>query len=371
MKPQELAAFIQKWNPEGRDQMSILLASQLEKAHCPAFPTTAGALIHSMGQAQTEGVKRALLGMYPDYHSVQLAEKTDKGELEIHLLTLGQLDQENFHGEAALWVPPLGADTSFEAFQEIIGHLRAPDGCPWDRQQTHQTLRMHLLGETYEALAAMDANNPQQMAEEFGDLLLQIVLNAQIASETGGFNMATVLQGIHRKIVRRHPHVFGDVIVDGVGDVLTNWEAIKAAERQANGAANGEEKPKGLLDGVPEVFPSLAQAQEIQERAARVGFDWHEIAPVLAKVLEELDELQNAETVEEREAELGDLLFAVVNLSRWLKVDAESALRATNQRFRRRFAYVEEQARLSGHAMSTMTLEELDDFWNQAKKLGL
>lgn len=371
MKPQQLAVLMQKWNPEGDVQMSVLPAIHLEKAHCPIFPTAASALIHSMGQTQTGGVKRALLAMYPDDHSLQLAVIDDQGEYEIHLSSLSQLDQKNFPGEAVLWVPPLGADTSFEAFQEIIGHLRAPDGCPWDRQQTHQTLRMHLLGETYEALAAMDANNPLQMAEEFGDLLLQIVLNAQIASESGGFNMAKVLQGIHRKIVRRHPHVFGEVIVDGVGDVLTNWEAIKAAERQADGAANGEEKPKGLLDGVPEVFPSLAQAQEIQERAARVGFDWHEIAPVLAKVLEELDELQKAGTAEERESELGDLLFAVVNLSRWLKVDAESALRATNQRFRRRFAYVEEQARLSGHAMSTMTLDELDVFWNQAKELGL
>mgnify|MGYP001030110184 FL=1 len=373
MKPEQLTALILKWTGDGHQQLSLLPASQLKEAHCPSFPTSAGALLHGLVPELGRGVKEALLAIYPASHPMELAHLQADGSLLFQNLVLGELDTllKRTQGEVALFVPALGPDTSFEAFQEIIGHLRAPDGCPWDRQQTHQTLRTHLLGETYETLAAMDANDPQQMVEEFGDLLLQIVLNAQVASETGDFNMATVLQGIHRKIVRRHPHVFGEVLVDGVGDVLTNWEAIKAEERKEDQAANGTEKPKGLLDGVPEVFPSLAQAQEIQDRAARVGFDWHEIAPVIAKVLEELDELQQAETPEEQEAELGDLLFAVVNLSRWLKVDAESALRATNQRFRRRFAYVEEQARKIGHAMSTMTLDEMDVFWNQAKALGL
>ena len=255
-------------------------------------------------------------------------------------------------------------------FKRSSPTYRAPDGCPWDRAQDHQTLRTHLLGETYEALAAMDENDPAHMAEEFGDLLLQVVLNAQIASETGDFSMATVLQGIYRKIVRRHPHVFGEVQVEGVGDVLTNWDAIKAEERSQNAAA-GAEKPKGLLDGIPLVFPSLAQALEIQDRAARVGFDWPEIAPVLAKVLEELDEVQQAQTPAEQEAEIGDLLFAVVNLGRWYKVDAETALRGTNLRFRRRFGYVEEQARLAGHTMKTMTLDEMDVLWDEAKAKGM
>ena len=373
MNHQQIAAMLNLWGADGNAQISLVPAILLKSAHCPCFPTSAGALIHSLTPDLARDAKAALLAIYPAGHRLELAYQDEAGQTVQQKLVLGELDtvMVQLCCEVALFVPALGPDTSFEAFQEIIGHLRAPDGCPWDREQTHQTLRMHLLGESYEILAAMDANDPQHMAEEFGDLLLQIVLNAQIASETGDFNMATVLQGIHRKIVRRHPHVFGEVIVDGVGDVLTNWEAIKAEERKEHQATNGEEAPKGLLDGVPEVFPSLAQAQEIQDRAARVGFDWHEIAPVIGKVLEELDEVQKAETPEEQEAELGDLLFSVVNLSRWLKVDAESALRASNQTFRRRFAYVEGKANETGHAMSTLTLDEMDVFWNEAKQLGL
>ncbi len=373
MNPKSLAAILTLWNPDGSQQISLMPASRLVDAHCPPFPTSEGAILHSLIPAQVRNIKDVLLTIYPASHPLQLASCLESDSPLRQDLVLGELDTVTGqqHGEMAIWVPSLGADTSFEAFQEIIGHLRAPDGCPWDRKQTHQTLRMHLLGEAYETLAAMDANDPREMAEEFGDLLLQIVLNAQIASETGDFNMALILQGIHRKIVRRHPHVFGEVTVEGVGDVLSNWEAIKAEERSAAQAANGQEKPKGLLDGVPEIFPSLAQAQEIQDRAARVGFDWPDIRPVIDKVLEELDELQQAETPEDQEAELGDLLFAAVNVGRWLKVDAESALRSTNQRFRRRFGYVEEQARKAGRVMSTMTLDEMDAFWDEAKSLGM
>lgn len=373
MSKSNLTAAMNLLDLDGQTQLSLVPAASLKKAHCPNFPTSAAALIHGLTPDLAGDVKAALLAVFPAGHRMELLLGLDTKQPSRRALVLGELDtqMEGAIGEAALFVPDLGPDTSFEAFQEIIGHLRAPDGCPWDRAQNHQTLRTHLLGEAYEALAAMDANDPGHMAEEFGDLLLQIVLNAQIASETGDFTIATVLQGIYRKIVRRHPHVFGDVIVDGVGDVLTNWEAIKAAEREANSNHNGEEKPKGLLDGVPLIFPSLAQAQEIQDRAARVGFDWPEIAPVIAKVLEELDEIRQAETNEEKEEEVGDLLFAVVNLGRWLKVDTEAALRATNQKFRRRFAYVEEKAREAGRTMQTMTLSEMDLFWDEAKEKGL
>ena len=205
----------------------------------------------------------------------------------------------------------------------------------------------------------------QGLKEELGDLLLQILLHAQISVESGEFNMADVLEGINRKIVRRHEHVFGDVKVADAHGVVQNWEKIKQQEREENGV----EESKGLLDGIPTSFPALAQAQSIQDRAARVGFDWKEIEPVMDKVMEEYREVQEAPDEQERAKELGDLLFAVVNLVRWYKVDAESALRETNLKFRKRFAYIEQKSRETGKPMQEMTLDEMDVFWNEAKKL--
>jgi tetrapyrrole methylase family protein/MazG family protein len=202
------------------------------------------------------------------------------------------------------------------------------------------------------------------LKEELGDLLLQILLHAQIAVESGEFSMADVIEGINRKIVYRHPHVFGDVQVADANGVVQNWEKLKQQER----TENGTEETKGLLDGIPVSFPALAQAQSIQDRAARVGFDWKEIEPVMDKVMEEYREVQEAPNAEERAKELGDLLFAVVNLVRWYKVDAESALRETNLKFRKRFAYIEKKSRETGKPMQEMTLDEMDVFWNEAKK---
>jgi tetrapyrrole methylase family protein/MazG family protein len=266
---------------------------------------------------------------------------------------------------SVLYLPALGADTSLEAFQEIIARLRAPDGCPWDREQTHSSLRQNLLEETYETLASLDDEDPAGMAEEFGDLLLQIVLHAQIASEDGEFTMADVLRGINTKIVSRHPHVFGNARLDNVEGVLSNWEKLKAKERKANGV----DVIKGLLDGVPIALPALTQAQQYQERAGRVGFDWKEIEPVFEKLLEEMREVREAADAESRAEELGDLLFAMVNLVRWYKVDAESALRKANQKFRSRFKHIEKRAREEGRSLADMTLEEMDVFWDEAKNL--
>jgi tetrapyrrole methylase family protein/MazG family protein len=262
-----------------------------------------------------------------------------------------------------LYVPRLGEGASLESFQEIVAHLRAPDGCPWDREQTAQSLRTHLMEEAYEALAAIDADDPGAMAEEFGDLLLQIVLQAQIASEEGLFTMADVVRGIHSKIVRRHPHVFGDAKIDDVGGVLTNWERLKEAERQTSG-----ETEKGLLDGVPLALPALSQAQEYQDRAARVGFDWPEIEGVLDKIVEEIREVRDSANAEELAAEIGDLLFALVNLARWKQVDAESALRGAGARFKRRFGYIERGARARGKKLTDMTLDEMEALWQEAKR---
>jgi tetrapyrrole methylase family protein/MazG family protein len=261
----------------------------------------------------------------------------------------------------ALYIPPLPG--ALEQFQETIAHLRAPEGCPWDREQTHRTLRGNLMEETYEVLEALDREDPRELAEELGDLLLQILLHAQIATEAGDFRMADVIAGIDEKIHRRHPHVFGQTKVDGVGQVLQNWEEIKAVER--NGKAGGQ---TGLFDGVPLSLPALEQAVSYQKRAARVGFDWPTIDGVKAKIAEETGELEAARGEQEITHELGDLFFAVVNLARWLKVDAESALREANARFRTRFGYVEAAAARIGKPLKEMTLEELDALWEEAKK---
>ncbi len=220
------------------------------------------------------------------------------------------------------------------------------------------------MEESYEALEAIDSGNSASMCEEFGDLLLQIVLNAQIASEAGHFNMTDVVKGIHHKITSRHPHVFGDLELKDVNGVLENWERLKEKER------GKKKEDKGLLDGVPLSLPALTQAQEYQDRAARVGFDWPEIEGVLEKVVEEIQEVKTANNQEELADEIGDLFFALVNLARWKKVDAESALREANLKFKKRFAYVEQGAKGQGRSLSDMTLEEMDALWNEAKTAG-
>jgi tetrapyrrole methylase family protein / MazG family protein len=283
------------------------------------------------------------------------------------VVRLGDLEPSIFdlQPSTCLYVPSLGEGTSLESFAEIVAHLRAPDGCPWDKEQTHQTLRKHLLEESYETLSAIDADDKAGMREEFGDLLLQILLNAQIASETKDFNFTEVVKHIYDKIVRRHPHVFGDVKLDDVDGVLQNWEKLKEKERK------GKKEDKGILDGVPSSLPALSQAQEYQDRAARVGFDWPEIEGVLDKIREEIEEIKQAQNLEQVTGELGDLFFVLVNLARWRKVDAESALREANLKFKRRFAYVEKSAKEQGRNLSDMTLEEMDAFWNEAKRLGM
>ncbi|HEY5119360.1 MAG TPA: nucleoside triphosphate pyrophosphohydrolase, partial [Anaerolineales bacterium] len=281
---------------------------------------------------------------------------------EVEDLPLHAIDRsEKIAHLTALYVPPL-TKGALEEFQETVAHLRAPEGCPWDREQTHKSIRGNLLEETYEALEALDRDDPVHLAEELGDLLLQILLHAQIATEAGEFRMADVVGGVDAKIRRRHPHVFGEVKVNGVGDVLRNWEEIKAGEREQEG-----NEDRGLFGGVPLAMPALEQAIGYQKRAARVGFDWPEIGGVRAKLDEELGELDAAENDEEREAELGDLIFAAVNYARWVKVDPEAALREANARFRTRFEHVEAAAKRLGKPLKGMSLEELDALWEQAK----
>jgi len=249
---------------------------------------------------------------------------------------------------------------TFEAFCRIIATLRGPEGCPWDREQTHLSLKPYLVEEAYEAVEALDLEDSRRLCEELGDLLLQIGLHAQIAEESGQFRISDILRHINEKLIRRHPHVFGDVEVSGSQEVLLNWEEIKREEGKPE---------KSLLDGIPKDIPSLAYSQIIQQRAARVGFDWPNIDGVLDKVAEEIEEIRQAQTHQQKVDEFGDLLLALANAARWLQIDLEGALRQANHRFSRRFACMETLCRQRGISMNGMPIEELDSLWEEAKAI--
>jgi tetrapyrrole methylase family protein/MazG family protein len=251
----------------------------------------------------------------------------------------------------------------------LSNRLRAPDGCPWDREQTHQTLRNHLLEEAYEVYDALAGGATPELAGELGDLLLQVVLHAQLAAEEGVFDLTDVWQALATKIVRRHPHVFGEAEARTASDVNRQWERIKAGERAAAAAADktGTAQPKSALDGISRALPALAASQEMQERAANLGYDWPSIDGVLDKVREEVGELVEAEGAEHRAEELGDLLFVLVNVGRKTGIEVEAALRAANDKFRRRFRHVERAAAGQGVALRDMTFEQLDALWAAAK----
>lgn len=342
-------------------KLILLEAGTLASAHVLPYPPDIPVLFTNVdSQILAQQLKIVLLTTYPREHHVIWVVYGKKREENIADIT-----GKDAGTTTCLYVPALGEGTSFESFAEIVAHLRAPNGCPWDREQTHETLRKHLLEESYEAISAIDSGDFADMREEFGDLLLQIVLQSQIANEEGQFNINQVVHGIHSKIVRRHPHVFGDVQLDGVDGVLANWEKLKEKERSE------KKEERGALDGVPLALPALSQAQEYQDRAGRVGFDWPEIDGVLDKVKEEIDEIKNAETDFELASEIGDLFFALVNVARWKKIDAESALRGTNMKFKKRFAYVEQGAKKQYRNLSELSLDEMDALWNEAKKQGI
>ena len=243
---------------------------------------------------------------------------------------------------------------------EVIEALRAPDGCPWDGEQTHRSLRPYLLEETYELLEAIEAGNTDDVSEELGDILLQVFMHHAIAQEAGDFTIADVAKHATAKMVHRHPHVFGDVEVAGADEVLTNWEGLKNKEQRKRGRVSA-------LEGAPKTLPALAWALSLQKRAARVGFDWKDKEGVLEKVAEEAQELAAEDDRERQGEELGDLMFAVVNLARHLRLNPEDALRTSAQRFYRRFEDVERAARDNGKDVREMEPEDLDRLWDQAK----
>jgi tetrapyrrole methylase family protein/MazG family protein len=249
----------------------------------------------------------------------------------------------------------------------LVARLRAPDGCPWDREQTHRSLAKFVLEEAYEVYDALEQGSTPALAEELGDLLLQVVLHAQYAAEDGVFDMTDVYRQVMTKIVRRHPHVFGDVVAASAAEVIRNWEMIKATERAEAGEVAPDAAMPAAFAGLSRTLPALAYAQEMQERAASLGYDWAEVTGVLEKIVEEAGELSRATDEHQQREELGDLLLVIVNLGRRLGVDAESALRAASAKFARRFASVERMAAEQGADLRSLTIEELDLMWKSAK----
>ena len=351
----------------------VLLDAADLKAHLlqPELHTLIGQVYD---QFTASDVKLALSEKYgDDYevvvgHALGIPEQQQMIKVPIH--ELDRLD--GYHNLSLIYVPRSEHEElrnrSFERLHEIVAALRNPDGgCPWDIEQTHQSIRKNFIEELYEALEAIDEDDPEKMQEEFGDVLLQIMLHSQMEEELGSFNVFDVLETLNKKLIYRHPHVFGDTAAKSAEDALQSWEAMKAKEQQANGIA---EQRKSKLDGIPKDLPATLTAHKLQKKAAKVGFDWDTIEPVLAKIKEEIAELEEAiANLDEREQmkELGDLMFAVINAARFINADPEEALAYTNIKFKRRFQYIEEQLRINGKTFDDTDLIEMDRWWEEAK----
>ncbi len=249
--------------------------------------------------------------------------------------------------------------SQFDSLVSIIAQLRSPGGCPWDREQTHTSLKENLLQECYETLEALDEGDSQKLGEELGDLLMQVVMHAQIATEAGEFKLGEVISKINQKLIRRHPHVFADIEARNTEEVLHNWEALKKEER-------GE--GQSMLSGVPKEMPALSYSQEVQRRVARVGFDWDDTDGVIDKLVEEVREFKEIQDKEQKAGEFGDLLFTLANIASHLGINLEAALRQTNKRFYQRFAYMEDVCRQRGVSLSELSFAEQNALWEEAKK---
>jgi tetrapyrrole methylase family protein/MazG family protein len=314
--------------------------------------------VHDRDAATT--LKLALLDIYPPGHPVTTLTALGTDDEAVRTIPLSELDHRPTSYLDSIFVPalpPLDDLRRFDGLYAIIERLHAPDGCPWDREQTHVSLRPHLLEEAYEALEAIDAGDPSRLAEELGDVLLQVLMHAAVAARAGEFTFADVTEHIARKLLRRHPHVFGEATAKTAEEVWQSWETLKKAE-----------KPRtSILEGVPPSLPALAASQSIQGRARRVGFDWPDIEGPLEKLIEEVHEFAHAKDEGDREDEFGDILFVLANIAQRLGVDAEQALRRANAKFRRRFGAVEEIARNRNVDLKDLDLDGLDALWDEAK----
>lgn len=366
----------------GLDPAAGLSIVGAEKLPEMALGSNQGLLVLGQGPAHLPAVLAVIRGNYPADHLLSVMTNPGTPTPRVEQRRAQELGPEACGEDPwAIYVPP-GAHPArgqnFGQLVQVMATLRGPDGCPWDREQNHTTLRPYMLEEAYEAVSAINAGDLAGLQEELGDVLLQVVFHAQMAREAGTFDIDDVIRSITEKLIRRHPHVFGATEVSGAAEVVQNWEAIKAAERAGKAGETPAEESAAtpapdpaLLDGVGQGMPALLRAYKVQRKAAKVGFDWPDIEGPLAKVHEELAELQAAYQSGDRaryEEEFGDLLFAAVNVARFLQVDPEVALTATVDKFVRRFAYIEAQARRNRKKLSEMGLAEMDRLWDEAKR---
>lgn len=295
---------------------------------------------------------------YPAGHHLQLVRKENQTDLSLEAL----IENKDLFAEADyLIIFPLAENRSFETFQNTVAILRGPNGCPWDKKQTHQSIRSDFLQEAYELLDGLDRANNDMIIEELGDVLFHVILQTQMGIDNGEFNMGDVISYANEKIISRHVHVFGSPEEITPDQVTQRWEQIKQKEREK------QHKKGGLLDGISRSMPALSMAYSYQVRAAKTGFEWENEADLWEKLAEELDEFQKAETYADREAELGDILFCIVNLSRWYKIDPETALRTVNAKFYDRVHYIEEQAAKQQKTLFDLPREEKGKYWNEYK----
>jgi tetrapyrrole methylase family protein/MazG family protein len=347
-----------------------LAALQPEEVAGKIIPTVPLLVAQVYNRRLASTVKLALSEYYPDEWQVKLIRAAGvPGEEQIITIPLYELDRHNFTNHlSTLYVPPIDEMTALrlpETLRYITMRLRRdPDGCPWDRKQTHQSLKRYVIEETYEVIEALEENDLEHLAEELGDLLLQVYLHAEIARQEGDFSIGDVFEHINAKLIRRHPHVFGDVQVSGAGQVVKNWEEIK---RQERAAAGKDVQQESVLDRVPQASPALMVAQEYQKRVARIGFEFASIDEINAKLDEELAEFQQATRAEEQQEEIGDILFMVAKLALAHKIDAEEALRLANRKFRQRFQALEKLLRQEEHPHESYSTKEWAALWNKAK----
>jgi len=316
-------------------------------------------------------VKLTLMEELPDHYKIKIVTAAGSSLQELKEIELYELDRETtINNLTSVYIPPVTDDTilyhKFSSFRHIIAELRGPNGCPWDKEQTHQSLKKYLIEECYELLEAIDKDDIDHIIEELGDVLLQVVLHAQIGEDEGMFSIDDVIKGVAEKMVRRHPHVFGQQSVTDSGEVLANWEEIKKKEK-------GTREEQSILDAVASSLPALSKAFHLQKKAAKVGFDWPSVDGAWEKVKEELKEFEDEIAVNKDQSfimkEFGDLLFAFVNVGRHYKIEPEEALSSTNVKFYDRFGYIEKMAIEHNRQLQNMSLEEMDHYWNEAKKL--
>lgn len=312
-------------------------------------------------------VKLTLMQVYPDDYEVVIADALGVlGQEKIIKVPLYELDRQDcFTNLTSIYVPPAREDSiyyrQFSYLVNIMRKLRSPEGCPWDQKQTHESLRSYLIEEAYEFIDAINQQDDSAMVEELGDVLLQVIFHAVVAEDRYGFSLSEVIETLTEKLIRRHPHVFGAVQADTPDEVIQTWDEVKKSE--------GKRKKVSILDDIPKSFPAVLTAYEQQKKAAKVGFDWEDVTGALDKMKEELKELAEAPNDLEREKELGDVLFTVVNIARFYKVDPEVALYQTTRKFDRRFRYVEQRAKTSGQPLEKCGIDQLEVWWQEAKQI--